>query len=108
MDADGCILSNCGELIPTPTTNPTPKIKAQINIFPNPLGLDVLKIDIQSEVGSFENFTLKIYNFQGKILQQSLIHTGHNQIDFSQQSQGIYLLVIEKNGIIIANEKVVK
>ena len=108
MDAEGCITSGCGELIPTPTREVRAAIEGRVNIFPNPVYGTMLTVDIQPAAGGFDEYTLKIYDFQGRLLGQSNVQTGINQVDFTTYDQGIYLFVIEQNGVLLGSEKVLR
>ena len=107
MDSEGCILSGCEELIPTATGEANQVFKSRISIFPNPVAGGVLNIGIQPANEAFAELGLKIYDFQGRLLQWLTIHTGQNSIDLSHCNSGMYFLQIEENGVFIDSEKVV-
>ena len=78
-----------------------------VEVYPNPVSNDLLNVDVQQAYVEADQFTIKIYNIYGRLLQQSSLHIGHNQVTFNQ-IKGIYLIRVEKNGELLGSEKIVK
>lgn len=74
--------------------------KSELIIYPNPIN------DILYFKSDFEISMIKVFGFDGKLIESSLSYSG-NQIDFSNMKSGIFFLEFEHNGK-ITRRKVIK
>ncbi len=88
---------------PTNTTTVSPSF--HISILPNP-SKNQATINIPSQIIQ-ENTQLKLYNSIGKLIQIHPLSTQQNSINISTKdlASGVYFLQINKNGKILAKEK---
>jgi len=77
----------------------------ELRIFPNPVS-SVLKIEVKGEI---QDYSIKIYNTSGILLKESFLTIANsaNEIDISNVPNGMYLIVINKNGATIT-KKIIK
>ena len=76
--------------------------KENVEVYPNPVN-SILNIDLP-----YSGYTiLKIVNLEGKELLNQVIENAHNEIKFSQFSNGVYFVNLEANGSVLSY-KVVK
>ena len=81
--------------------------KIEISIFPNPVD-DVLNIDLYGSLQ--KEHTVKVVDVHGKVQKSFIIlsDTGTAEIDASDLSAGVYLMLIDNATSIITKKIIVK
>lgn len=73
-----------------------------ISVFPNPT-TGMIKLIIEKYLG----YELDCFNLMGQNVNESKpLRIGENLINLSQQPNGVYILEIKRNGVIVASKKV--
>jgi len=76
----------------------------KVEIFPNPTS-DFLNLNFEKE----SNYSIGIYNMNGKLIFDKTITNIENQINISQMTSGIYnIIIFDSIGKIYANVKLIK
>lgn len=92
---DTILISDCVNI---PETS-----EEEVALYPNPFS-EVLIIDLKS----VNDASIQILDFSGKIVYQSLIKSGINQLNLNEVSSGLYLIKIETERAIIVRQIVRK
>jgi hypothetical protein len=82
----------------------TTAVSPAVHLFPNPAS-KILNVQM---TGDMEGAKLAVYDIFGRKLQQRLVNTGNNTLDISKLSAGIYLVKVEKEGVVISVRKLIK
>lgn len=75
-------------------------IENELILYPNPVD------NILYFKSDFEINKIKIFGFDGKLIESRLLYTG-SQIDFTDMKRGIYFLEFEQNGM-LTRRKIIK
>ena len=80
---------------------------SEIKAFPNPFNT---QIDIIITDGAMSRFLYKaiLYDLNGKRVFSETLTANQSSLQLTQLSAGMYLLHIEKNGVVVKQEKFVK
>ena len=101
VDAAGKLKVSADQTLPTPTEIPDAgMLQSTLRIYPNP-STDILNIS------NAENAFISIIDLNGRVLQMKNCHQNISQFDVSQLHAGIYLIRVEKEGLISSSRIVV-
>jgi hypothetical protein len=73
------------------------------NIYPNPSD-DIINIEIEN----INNARLEIYNVNGTLLFSKTLHSESEKIDMSGFSEGLYLVKVKQEEVLIVEKVVVR
>jgi len=80
-------------------------IPIKLNAFPNP-AQDVLTLEISS--GTIANYSYRLYDMQGKLLENNIITDMHTHLSVGHLPVGTYLLNISHENKVVKGYKIVK
>lgn len=86
-------------------SNEIPRPLANIKIYPNPASEN---ITIQFEDLPGEDIFIEMYDLLGQIRFSTKVNLLIEKIDMTVLEEGMYIIVIKNNGIVIRNEKVIR
>ena len=78
---------------------------ADITLFPNPVE-DILLVTIGEYIP--EHGEIRIYDLSGQLVHKQRAYYGHNNVDMSGLSPGVYMLRISDGSKVIREEKIAK
>lgn len=75
-----------------------------IKTYPNPTK-DIFTLSITNPTN---DLSLSLYNSLGALIYQKKQLDEENKIDLSHEASGLFMMALSKNGLLIANEKIIK
>ena len=76
----------------------------KIFVYPNPVK-DLLEVNVQIPI---QGLTYRIFDMSGKQLKAASVHSENIQISMQHFSNGVYFLLIDRNGQEIKSFKIIK